>query len=538
VQIKSSRAFDAAAKHLFRHLHDSRWLQTNPIAEPFFGKASASAGRHSAKQALSNLRAEVMAIAERLRAEDVTAGNGERGARQLAIVKWHYFDGVPLQQVATALNISVKHCYRERAAICRRIAQVLVRRDKTDAVVTSPEDGFYFLLDRLLEHAETSTADFKACEYLLTLAKTTLQRLAAFRALMLLAWKSGDDDVADGAYLRAQDLYDREQAALAPESQRTVEAFMSYLLWMHANYHGQEDHAHEAAERTLACLDGGPIERTSYAYQFHLLARFNLAVSRWNRGELSGAYDMLVETASHCDRVALSSPIRIRLDGSIWKLRTYLRLSNSFSSEARIDGLLRAQDRAVRSGAAAEAVEAMIAITECHVFAKRDVQALQSVRAALAFGASAHPTAQMQMAIEFGVRLLSTKFWREALPLFPSKGARVDFSSHDRSLLAYGMSLAAFRAGDLEQVWNSTASSIATGGYGTLDLRSALLAAESGYLLGRKAQACQAAEIALATAERLGSAPLLRDAYAVSGRVLGRPRVGAHAEEIARILAA
>ena len=69
-------------------------------------------------------------------------------------------------------------------------------------------------------------------------------------------------------------------------------------------------------------------------------------------------------------------------------------------------------------------------------------------------------------------------------------------------------------------------------------LRRALLAAESGYLLGRKAQASQAAEMALAVAERLGAAPLLRDAYAVSGHILGRPRVGADAVEIGRILAA
>jgi hypothetical protein len=65
-----------------------------------------------------------------------------------------------------------------------------------------------------------------------------------------------------------------------------------------------------------------------------------------------------------------------------------------------------------------------------------------------------------------------------------------------------------------------------------------LLAAESSYQLGRKAQAYQAAETALISAERLGAAPLLRDAYAVSARVLGRAHAGAQAEEIARILAA
>jgi hypothetical protein len=538
VQVKSPRTFDAAAKHLFRHLHDSRWLQTNPIAEPFFERANAFGEPHRAKQALSELHAAVVATAERLRDEDVNAGNGDRGARQFTILKQHYFDGVPMLEVAKVLNVSVKHCYRQRAVICRRIAQVLVRQDKTAAVVTAPEDGFYFLLDRLLEHDETSKADLEACEYLLSLAKTTFQRLVALRALIILCTRSGDDDATDVAYVRAQRLYDREYLALAPESQRTAEAFMNHLLWMRANYRGQHDRALGAAEKTLVCLERGPIERTTHAQQFYLLVRFNLASTLWARGELTSAYNVLVETASRCDRMARSYPIRIHLDGAIWKLRTYLRLSNSFSSEARIDGLLCAQDRAVRSGAPSAAVDAMISVTECHVFARRDAVALKSARATLAYATTAHPVLQTETAIELGVRLLSTRFWREALPLFPAKGARVDFNSYHRNLLAFGMSLAALRAGDVERAWNSTAAFVENDQFVALNLRRALLVAESGYLLGRKAQAYQAAEMALATAERLGSAPLLRDAYAVSGRVLGRPRVGAYAEEIERILAA
>jgi hypothetical protein len=538
VEVKRPQTFDAAAKHLFRHLDDVGRLQTNPIARRFFERADGSGAPQHLKQALAELRAQVMAAAERLRAEDESAGGGERGARRATIVKLHYLDGVPMHDVATALNVSVKHCYRERAAICRRIAQVLVRHDKTDAVVTETEDGYYFLLDRLLEHAETSSADLEACEYLQSLAKTTLQRLAALRAYDTLAGRLGDDEAVDAAYARAQLVYERERGGLAPEAQRTAEAFMSHFAWMHAHYRGQSDRALEAAEKALECLERGPIERTTFAQQFHVQVRLNLAVTLWARGELAGAYDVLVETASRCERTAPSSPLLIRLDGAIWKLRTYLRLSNSFSSETRIDGLVRARDRAVRSGASQEAVEAMLAITECHVFAKRDAQALQSARATLALAASAHPVLQAETSIDLAVRLLATKFWREALPLFPAIGPGVDFSSYHRSLLAYGMSLAAFRAGDLEQAWKSTNVAVGYGQFVTLDLRRALLAAESGYLLGRKAQAYQAAETALVMAERLGAAPLLRDAYAVSGRILGRPRVGADAEEIERILAA
>ncbi len=128
---KTPRTFDAAAKISFRHLHDARLLRLNPIARPFFEAASAPESPYRARQALADLRALVLEVAERLRKEEAAAGDGARAARQFAIVKMLYVDGVPIHAVANALNISVKHCYRERAAICRRIARALI-------AVTSP----------------------------------------------------------------------------------------------------------------------------------------------------------------------------------------------------------------------------------------------------------------------------------------------------------------------------------------------------------------------------------------------------------------
>ena len=70
------------------------------IARPFFERADGSATPQRAKQVLAELRSQVMSAAERLRAEDVSAGDGERGARRVAIVKLHYFDGVSMHDVA------------------------------------------------------------------------------------------------------------------------------------------------------------------------------------------------------------------------------------------------------------------------------------------------------------------------------------------------------------------------------------------------------------------------------------------------------
>jgi hypothetical protein len=531
--------FEAAVKHLFRHFHDVKVLRTNPIAAPFLEPSSSAESPYPARQGLAELRAQVMQLAERFQAEDAKAGIGVRAARRLAIVRRHYFDGVPMQAVARALNVSVKHCYRERAAICRRIARVLSRRDGTDVVVSAAEDGFYFLLDRLLASgAQGASTAFEACEYLQSVAKTPSQRLAAEQAYLILAIRSGDRQSAEAAYARALRLHAEQLPVLTPELERTAEARMNYVASVWAYSRGQTDIALAAAERAVEHLESGPIEQTAHAELLQVRARFNLCALIWARGDLAGAYDALSATAARCGRLPPSTSIRIRVEGSIWKLRTYLLLNNSFTLRARLEGLVDARERALRSGALYEAIDAMVSITECHVFAGRDARALQSARGTLRLVASAPPLTQMKVALDLGVRLLSTKFWQQALDMLPDERLLHGLDDYHTQLLSYAIALAAFRSGDVEKARRFSAADPARDRWANLDVRRGLVAAESAYLLGHKAQAYEAAEMAVVAAEQLGAAPLLRDAYEVCGRILARPRVGAQAKEIERILAA
>jgi hypothetical protein len=530
--------FDAAAKHLFRHFHDVKVLRANPIAAPFLEPPSSAESPSPARRGLAELRAHVLQLAERFQAEDEKAGFGVRAARRLAILKRHYFDGVPMQAAARALNVSVKHCYRERAAICLRIARAL-SRDGTDVAVSAAEDGFYFLLDRLLAFGgQGPSTAVEACEYLRSVAKTPSQRLAAEQAYLILAIRSGDRPSAQAAYARATRLHAEQLPGLTAELERTAEARMNYLASELAYSHGQTDIALAAAHRAVEHLESGPIERTPHADALQVRARFNLCALLWARGDLASAYDTLSATAARCGRLVPSASIRIRVDATIWKLRTYLLLNNAFTSQARIEGLMDARDRALGSGALYEAIDAMVAITECHVFARRDARALQSARATLRLVASAPPLMQMKVALDLGVRLLSTKFWPQALDMLPDERLLHRLDDYRTQLLSYAIALAALRSGDIEKAWRFSAADPTRDRWVNLDVRRGLVASESAYLLGHKAQAYEAAEAAVVAAEQLGAAPLLRDAYEVSGRILGRPRVGAQAQEIGRILAA
>jgi hypothetical protein len=540
VAVRVPQTFDAAVKHLFRYLDNVAQLQRNPIAKPFFAAANGSESPVRARQALATLRTRVMELAERFRDEDIAAGNDPRADRQFAIVKLHYFDGITLDDVAESLHVSAKHCYRERASICHRIASALSQQDKGAAVVTATEDGFYLLLDRLLEReADASPTELAACEHLQNLAKTTQQKIAASHAFTVLSIRLSDDPSAEAGYVRAARVYDEQHLALSPDLRRTAEASMSVLESILANHRGQIDRARAAAERAVQCLEQGPIERTMYADRLQVEARFNLSTTLWASGNLADAYDLVRETALRSDRLAPTSSIRIRAEGSLWKLRTHLLLNNFCTSEARIDGLIGAKERALRAGALSEAIDAMVSITECHVFAKHDAEALQSARDALALARTAqNPVEYMQVAIELGVRLLSTKYWRQALQLLPRESALGSLDDYRKRLHSYAIALGALKAGHVEKAWAFSTAPGPSDQWANLEARRGLLAAESANLLGRKTQARHAAEVAVATAERLGAAPLLRDAYAVSGLVLARPRVDAQAQEIARILAA
>jgi hypothetical protein len=540
VAVRVPKTFDAAVKHLFRYLDDFGRLQLNPIAKPFFEAANASESPARARQALSDLRTLVLETAERFCAEDTAAGDEAHAERQFAIVKMHYFDAVPLEDVARALHVSAKHCYRERAALCRRIASALSQEGRTGAVVTPTDDGFYVLLDRLLEHeADASRDELAACDFLQHLAKTTQQKIAALHAFTVLSIRLGDGPSAEAGYVRATRVYDEQRLTLSPELQRTAEASMNVLAWSLASHHGQSDLARAAAERAVQCLELGPIDRTMYGDRLQAEARFNLSTTLWASGNLSDAYDLVRETAVRCERLAPSASIRIRTEGSFWKLRTYLLLSNFCTSKSRIAGLVGAKKRALRAGALSEAIDAMVSITECHMFANHDAQALQSARATLALARAAqNPLEYMEVAIELAVRLLSTTFWREGLQLLPRAPALESLDDYRRQLHSYASALGALRAGHIEKAWALSTAPGANDQWANLEVGRGLLAAESAHLLGRETEAHHAAEVAVAAAERLGAAPLLRKAYSVSGLVLGSPRVTAKAREIARILAA
>lgn len=539
--VRRPETFNAAVKHLFRHLHDSRRLQSNPIVGHLFGaRADISEFTHGARETLSKLQVLVREAAELCRDEGIAAGKNQQAQRQFAILTLHYFGGVPLDQIARHLGISTKHCYRERADICRRIGLRLYRISQPAELFAQSEEAFYFLLARASEtNVYTPKAALQACQYLERVARTPQQKLDALNVAIAWALLLGDDSSAQAGYLRATRLYNEELAAAPSEMQRTAEASLKISAWRIADHRGSDAEAKEAVEGAISILEGLPMPQTTFREEFWIDAYVDFAVTLWNGGNLAGAYDLLSHASSRIDHIPVASPLRFRVDTSLWRLRNYLLLSRQHlhTSETRLERLQTVLKQAYESGSLWEAIETLIALVECHVFARRDTKAFQSARIALTLVRKIeHPAMRMGVSIEIGLRLLSTKFWRYALNLFP-RGNRVHQIGDCRQrALDHSRSLAALKLGDFRSAWEQ--SKMSCDGSSTLALRNQLVAAASAHHLGLDRAARETAELAVSNAERLGAVPLLRDAYEVFAEIQGDKRFEQRAREMMRILAA
>lgn len=538
--LHNPRTFNAAVKHLFRHFQDPKRLETNPIVSHLFRMPTdGSRIPINATQRLSKLHVLVREAAECCRDDDLAAGKALRANRQFAVLTLQYFDAIPIDQIAKRLGISIKHCYRERAEICRRIALYLYKRSPT-ALSERNEDGFYFLLNRLSDiNIHEPRAAVQACHYLERSAHSAQQKIDALHVGIAWSLNVGDHASAQSAYLRAVRIYDEHLAPAPVELQRTAQASIKISAWRLANHLGQDAQAREEVEAAIGILEHLPTPQTTYAKEFWIDAYVDLAVTLWGVGNLAGAYDALSRALSRTDQIPRSSPLRFRVNASFWKFQNYLLLAKQHlhTAEARLEGLQGVLKQAYESGSLWEAIHTLIALIECHVFARQENRALQSARAALALIAKIpDPVMRMEVSIDVGQRLLSTKFWRHALNLLPRGGRIRRMDDYRQHALDHAYALIALKRGDFQTAWEQ--SKDACTGRSTLDLRYQLIAATSAHRLGRERVAREASARAVLTAERLGAVPLLRDTYEVVAEVRNDGRYARRAQEMMRMVIA
>lgn len=535
-------SFDAAAKHLFRHLHEPRALERNPILRRFFeGSTATDVDRVRAERAgLERVHRLLRRAAERFRDHDAAGGESLRAFRQYTIVTQQCFERRPLREVAGALGISPQHCYRERAAICRRLARYLA--DCDDAPVTNhlPKlDPFQFLVDRARLAATRSdrAAAFDECDALVSAAPSPPQKIEALRISGAISGEMGDLDRAQEAHTAAlhlrDEFSDRERESWFDVASGSIALLGSDLAYSRADTAG----ALREAKKAVAHLERAAETGEPYVNELYVEGLWQLGATFWNFGELGASYEAIGLANTNLHRVrAQSFPLRARVINSLWKLRNHSLISSEswYPLAQRLEGLAKGFELASISGALLDGRDSLIAMVQCHAFAGNDDEALEVARFTLTF-VGRHPseTVRVHVRVQLAMVLLSTRYWEYGLALVESQPLDLCDGYH-RALVAYLNLERALRRGAYERAVYLLGEGSEADRYPALVVRRQLAAAAVASALQRERDARALIEATLPAAEDLGSALILRDACRLAAKITGDRRFKEQASDLAR----
>lgn len=131
------RSFESAARHLFRHIREIDALRRNPLLRAYF--------TWGGRAGLEEIHVEILGLADAL--SDEPSKGILRATRRREIVA-ALCAGKSGDEAAATLHMSRSHYYRERHAICSRIAQALRLMPARDARFVVRDDPLRLLFAR------------------------------------------------------------------------------------------------------------------------------------------------------------------------------------------------------------------------------------------------------------------------------------------------------------------------------------------------------------------------------------------------------
>jgi hypothetical protein len=537
-------SFAAAAKHLFRHLHDARTLRKNPLVRGYFASGDGAASKTRDATTLARIHADVRRAAEQCRDADFAEGHDERAMRQYAIVTLQCIERRPIAEVAAALGISHAHCYRERAAICRRVARHIAEHEDVPALEPFPTvDEFRFLADQTthrLEFGDESTL-LRQCDELVRGAPSPQEKIEALRLSATIASGFGNLGTTRAAYAAAQAIWTEHldpQPSAAREIARGCIDLIALELALHAGDGPALLRTAQGATSALEPFAGTAPMRVRELYAESL---FNLGLAVANLGgNFEEGFDHVAKAEELFERIRpVSAPLRSRVMVEAWRGRNRLLMSSRHWLPAwqREQGITRAFEYAYSAGAFAGAIRALVALTEHHAFARNDAEALRAGRSVVAL-AKKHPSRKIlgHNSITAVLPLLSTQYWAEGTALLPDRAKVDEMDSYDRDAYAYCMAVRALRLHEFQNAL--TLATSGSGSYPSITVRMRLVAAAAAHALEREREARRLIEEGVAVAEEQRSAPILKDAYSLASEIVRDSRFKGQAREIARLLSA
>jgi hypothetical protein len=536
-------AFHIAVKHLFRHLHDCRALEKNTLVRHFFADPHLFTMQRCDREqmVLARIHESIRRGSEEFFSRDVEAGKGERAYRRHVIILQQCLERRSIQDVATDLGISYYHCYREKAAICMRVAQYVMDHSRSAGPALLAEvDEFQMLRSRTLNGAADAATSYREAAELVRVAPSLGEKIEALGTSALIAIRFGDAVRARESLVEAEALYAERFVDSSSQAANVARAFIDLIAAKLARDRADSRSALAFAQRATSLLDTMSGNAAPYVREMHAESLLELGAAFCAAGALDRAYDSIAAAESHLARVRSASfQLRTRIATELWRLRSCL-LTNPRAwrpSSERISGLTAALDDARSVGALSEAANIAEALTLANAAQGNDDEALRTGRFAIAI-ARRQPNCRVfaHTAIRVVISLLNTRHWESALALLPDRDCLESSDSHHRAVTRFIFAEHALRTRQLLKARRLTAVSEVLAGNALLLLYNQLVAASAEHALGCARKARSLVDSAIPEAERMGAVDLLRDTYRVASQVTRERRFTRLAGEYNRLL--
>jgi tetratricopeptide (TPR) repeat protein len=398
------KSFDAAVHHLFRHLADASALRKNPLVRAHFPK---SKKMEADDVLLAEIRVRILEAANRCCADDAAAGLERQARRRHAIIS-AICSGEPPRATAGHLKISRRQYYRERQAICARVAAAFVPQTTNPAPqikITEPQQLLFSraaaLTDQGLAQRAVTILD-QAWSGIPLGNDRFAARLELANALTALGDLARAEKLLEYARTQARDLDDKIGTELRDRAM-LIEA-----------RHGLADGDDARAGRSLEEL-ANKYQAANRFDETALDALVECGLWYCSNAQFPAARKMLHRARFLADRLAIVAPHRQVVlallhahcaedvsddyNGSYRRFRTALEIS---TTNASVKGT----------------IESTIGLMGYYGSVARDDEALTLAQRALEIARSTEGRRHLLFAAAWiATTLLKTRYWRAADPL-------------------------------------------------------------------------------------------------------------------------
>lgn len=530
-------SFEAAARHLVRHLHDPDALRKNPLTRAFFGIAgSPRSARLADRNALVRIHGTFGAAAERYRDGAVRAGKAERARRQYVIAIGECLQRRSKETVAAELGVSLAQYYRDRAEVCLWICRYIRDlHDRPSEMVVQRFDPLRFSLDRAARLIELGETDDAIEEYERLLHDTVAagQHIEILCEIALVHLRRNASEMVASALHDAEALLEAS-TSFSPEERAVAEA---RIVFARGAYTWPTDPAlaMKLFETAMARLERLTGAWSDDARNLYVRLRFEYGEALTTFGDTRGSIETLSGTAAMLARSQGASPLlELKIQITLQALRMSLLVDPGGWESGRL-WLERMQDlarRASGTGSVDLNLAALCAISQLQARAGDAAAALDTMRSALALPRNRSSCEVFSEVTQRMARtLMHTHLWHETAGILMAAGspATATVAAARKTLKAeYALRQGAYRK--VREAFST--DELERRPYG------AVLAAGAAHALGARQQARSLIDRAIPAVEKAGVAVTIAQSYRIASRVTRDRRYARTADEIWRALSA